>query len=232
MKMPVNSLATPKPLMAPGGVTPSMVVPRNSSRPMTNPLRRGTIAAGTSGLAPRPRRFATDPMVPRTRNFPSGVASRGRISPFEPRPLLAGRAPSVSVAVPLVASDASHLERVTVKHGDTYWKIAREYLGRGSRWQELLAINPGASDPRTLAAGSEIFVPRRVAVPNALASVSQTSRAVTVRPGDTLWAIARAHLGHGMAWTCLAHSNPKIQDPDLILPGEQISVPTSCGATP
>jgi nucleoid-associated protein YgaU len=227
MKLPANSFAAPKPMMAhPRGFL-GMIAPRNRSRRMmTNPLGRGAISTRTPEIVPSPKGREAESTFPPTRNIPSGVASRGRVSPFEPRPLASGRATSVLPERSLVLSEAAHLERVTVKVGDTYWKFAREYLGRGSRWQELLAINPGSSDPRELVAGSEIFVPRHAH------ALSGSSSHVKVQKGDTLWSIARAHLGSGTAWTCLAHFNLQIHNPDLILPGEMLSLPASCSATP
>jgi len=44
----------------------------------------------------------------------------------------------------------------------------------------------------------------------------------TVRRGDTLWDIARAH---GVSLPALIAANPQIANPDLILPGQQIHLP-------
>lgn len=47
---------------------------------------------------------------------------------------------------------------VVVKPGQTLFAIAREHLGSGARWRELVAANPGL-DPLTLRAGQEIRIP-------------------------------------------------------------------------
>jgi len=232
MKLPANSFAVVKPTIAPPNGSSRMIAPSSGSRPIVIPRERRDSAQTFSEIIPGLRTSTADPMVSRTRRVPSSVASRGRISPFEPRPVLPGRMISVSPWRAFVTTDVAHLERVTVKRGDTYWKFAREYLGHGSRWQELLEINPGASDPRALPEGSEIFVPRRGASPTGLTSSLNASRAITVRPGDTLWSIARSYFGSGAAWTCLAHFNPQIHNPDLILPGETLSLPSTCSPTP
>ena len=31
--------------------------------------------------------------------------------------------------------------RITVKHGDTLWQIAQTYLGKGSRYTEIVKLN-------------------------------------------------------------------------------------------
>lgn len=49
-----------------------------------------------------------------------------------------------------------------------------------------------------------------------------------VKPGDTLSAIARAHLGDAKRWPEIAKLNG-IQNPDLILPGDELRLPSSGG---
>jgi nucleoid-associated protein YgaU len=50
--------------------------------------------------------------------------------------------------------------------------------------------------------------------------------AVVIRRGDTLWALAAAHLGDPMLWPRLHAANrDRIRDPDLIYPGQQIDLP-------
>jgi spore coat assembly protein SafA len=44
----------------------------------------------------------------------------------------------------------------------------------------------------------------------------------TVKSGDTLWDIARAH---GVSLAALERANPQIANPDLILPNQQITIP-------
>lgn len=52
---------------------------------------------------------------------------------------------------------------------------------------------------------------------------SSNSNTVTVAPGDTLSAIADRH---GTTYVRLFDANPNIQDPNLILPGEVLRIPT------
>ena len=44
----------------------------------------------------------------------------------------------------------------------------------------------------------------------------------TVRKGDTLWAIARAY---GVPLTSLIRANPQIKNPNLIYPGNEVTIP-------
>jgi hypothetical protein len=51
-------------------------------------------------------------------------------------------------------------------------------------------------------------------------------RAVTVQPGNTLWAIARENYGEGILFVRLFEANrDRIRDPDLIYPGQVFEIP-------
>ena len=51
-------------------------------------------------------------------------------------------------------------------------------------------------------------------------------RAVTVQPGNTLWAIARDAYGDGILYVRVFEANRGlIRDPDLIYPGQIFTVP-------
>ncbi|MBA2934181.1 LysM peptidoglycan-binding domain-containing protein [Sphingomonas sp. CGMCC 1.13654] len=58
-------------------------------------------------------------------------------------------------------------------------------------------------------------------------SGSDTS-SYTVRSGDCLWNIARAH---GVSLSALEQANPQIANPDLIHPGQRITIPGGSGST-
>lgn len=69
-----------------------------------------------------------------------------------------------------------------------------------------------------------------------LTPASKTQEAVTVQPGDTLWAIAAAHLPPGASGAEIAAAWPAWfdlnqdqigSDPNLIHPGQQLLMPTS-----
>ncbi|SHM39343.1 Nucleoid-associated protein YgaU, contains BON and LysM domains [Roseovarius litoreus] len=53
-----------------------------------------------------------------------------------------------------------------------------------------------------------------------------TVRAVTVQPGNTLWAISRSNYGEGTMYVRIFEANrDRIRDPDLIYPGQVFTVP-------
>jgi nucleoid-associated protein YgaU len=110
---------------------------------------------------------------------------------------------------------------VTVKPGDSLWRLAASHLRDGRRWRELLALNPGLPNPDLLEAGSQIVVPASSAPPPALAKY-------TVRRGDSLSTIAQTQLGRGAAWPCMVRANPDLRDENLIREGQVLLLPASC----
>jgi len=110
---------------------------------------------------------------------------------------------------------------VTVKPGDSLWKLAQENLSKGLRWHDLLAANPAIVDANHIVAGSQIFLP-------AIASGFRTATRIIVQKGDTLTAIAYAQFGHASYWSCIAEANPAIRDANVIYKGQSLLVPVSC----
>lgn len=53
---------------------------------------------------------------------------------------------------------AGETEYVVVK-GDTLWGIAKRLLGKGSRYEEILALNPHVSKDQPLAIGTKLTLP-------------------------------------------------------------------------
>jgi nucleoid-associated protein YgaU len=49
----------------------------------------------------------------------------------------------------------------TVIEGDSLWKIAKEQLGKGTRYKEILALNPQISQNVPLAIGTKLKLPPR-----------------------------------------------------------------------
>lgn len=79
--------------------------------------------------------------------------------------------------------------------------------------------NPLASPlPTTL---DSFFPPRGVSEPAWDAPLAP-GETVRVERGDTLWKIAERHLGSGNEWPEIAATNPALQNPNQIQPGQQL----------
>jgi nucleoid-associated protein YgaU len=138
------------------------------------------------------------------------------------RPPAARLVPAQPPVAPVVVSvNPAKLNVVTVKRGDSLWKLAEQHLGHGLRWHELLSTNPGILDPNRIVAGSQIVLPASV-------STLRTATKLTVRAGDTLSQIAQTQLGHASYAACIAHANPAIRDANLIYQGQVLLLPASC----
>jgi nucleoid-associated protein YgaU len=124
---------------------------------------------------------------------------------------------------PLTGTQPASPGSVRIVKGDSLWKLAKEHLGRGSRWRELAALNPQITNPRTLRVGQWIQLPHT-------ASPAGNATRVRVHSGDTLWRLAQASFGTGLAWTCVAQANPDLRNPDLIYPGQSLVIPPSCSS--
>lgn len=123
--------------------------------------------------------------------------------------------------------------RYTVKRGDSLWSIARDRLGDGTRYTELVRLND------TVLGGRPDFI-----TPGTVLQLPATNPAATdadtyvVRPGDTLSAIAKTTLGHSDRYPeILDASRHTVQpdgayltDPDLIRPGWILTIPTTTTA--
>jgi phage tail protein X len=155
---------------------------------------------------------------------PAAVASTPNLSrkvvPVAPAvaPVVNPAAPAVNPVSPV--NPVSGMRLVTVRSGDTLWRIAEENLGRGSRWREVLAANPSIASPEALKAGMHINLPTDVRAPRAAS--------VKVSPGDTLTKIAQEQYGRASYWRCIAEANPSLADANRIYEGEELVLPSRC----
>ncbi len=116
---------------------------------------------------------------------------------------------------------------IIVKRGDSLWRLAQVNLGDGNRWRELLAVNPGLTDPRHIVPGSSINIGGNgLVTPEAPSAPSDST--ITVRKGDSLWKIAKLQLGSGGFWGCIAKANRTIRDANRIYAGQTLNLPSTC----
>jgi hypothetical protein len=64
--------------------------------------------------------------------------------------------PIVPTALPKRA--VSQTTSIRIVSGDTLWQLARKYLGTGTRWHELVSLNPNIQDPRQLQIGAQLIL--------------------------------------------------------------------------
>jgi nucleoid-associated protein YgaU len=159
------------------------------------------------------------PHAPSVRHTPAPV-SRNLLLPGKPVPVLPSLALRTAPVAPAVGS--LNAGKVRIQPGDSLWKLARRHLGSGSRWNELLAANPGISSPNHIQPGIVLVVPATDLRPRVQPS------SITIKSGDSLWKLAASQLGSGAAWTCIAQANPRLRDANRLRPGQILILPASC----
>ncbi|MEU3181390.1 LysM peptidoglycan-binding domain-containing protein [Streptomyces albidoflavus] len=147
-------------------------------------------------------------------------------------------------AAPAAPASATPVEPVALDAEATWWELAEEHLGDGSRYAELQRLNPGLPADSVLPAGTVVQVPGdsiaaggpRVQLAAAEKPAETEDRIVEVAAGDTLWGIAEEELGDGTKYGELYEASrsrpqpdglPRLSSPDLIQPGQEIAVPVA-----
>lgn len=64
------------------------------------------------------------------------------------------------------------------------------------------------------------------------ANEPKTGTTYTVQKGDTLWAIAKRFYGNGSHYTKIVNANPSISNPNLIHPGQVLTIPDASTPVP
>ncbi|MFJ9544070.1 hypothetical protein ACIRPX_43655 [Streptomyces sp. NPDC101225] len=158
------------------------------------------------------------------------------------------QAPPAAASTP--ASRTTYTVR-EVRPAQSLWGIAERELGDGERWREIADLNEGRTmaDGTVFHANSFLQPGWQLRMPDTAAATDGTTahetqsapaadapgpHVVTVRTGDYLSKIAERELGDGNQWPALfkaskgepqPHGLPKIHDPDVIRPGQQVNVP-------
>ena len=174
-------------------------------------------------------------------SLPTAAGTIAAAAPVDATPatqtaVAASVTPSPASAQPETTSTATQPEttltaatpRHIVVHGDSLWSIAERYLGSGTRYPEIAALNATLLNegPGFLQPGWVLTLPAEA---TAADSVSQ----YTVAPGDTLSGIARTQLGDETSWPRIYRASTQLRqdggrhlsDPDLILPGWTLAIP-------
>jgi nucleoid-associated protein YgaU len=179
--------------------------------PYQPPVKRSPFA--------RPKVFtAAPPMIGASRPPAARLVPAQPPAPVAPA-IVPVQPPKRNVAPTMVPPVS--LAVVTVKRGDSLWKLAEQHLGHGLRWHDLAVANPGILDPNRIVAGSQIVLPTAN-------STARTAAKFTVRTGDTLSEIAQTQLGHASYAACIARANPAILDANHIYAGQALLVPAVC----
>ncbi|HET6857483.1 MAG TPA: hypothetical protein VFH94_10355 [Streptomyces sp.] len=172
-------------------------------------------------------------------------------TPYAP---VTGPAPSSQTSNPALPTatpktpQAENTQEFTVGVEDTtWWELAEQLLGDGARYTELQRLNPQVPTTATvLPQGTTLRVPGHAPKPIEAAGTglrpqlaSRTpgtpdGNRVTVAPGDSLSKIAAEELHDADQWPALFEASrgtaqprglPRITNPDLIYPGQQVTVP-------
>ncbi|WP_330358896.1 hypothetical protein [Streptomyces chartreusis] len=148
-----------------------------------------------------------------------------------------------------LSSSITYTVRET-RPAESLWAIAEHELGDGERWREIADLNAGRTmtDGSVFRANSFLQPGWQLHMPNTgsagvhtqldegtrPADDEESEHVVTVRAGDYLSTIAQEELGDGNAWPQLFEASrgrpqpnglPAITNPNLIRPGQQITVP-------
>ncbi|MFD9964008.1 LysM peptidoglycan-binding domain-containing protein [Amycolatopsis sp. NPDC058986] len=180
--------------------------------------------ASATGAPAAPVAATAPPWPQKSTTTPSTAADTAQI---------ANRTESASVAPAARHEDAVPY---TVVHGDTLWGLAERHLGAGTRYHDIVQLNPNrlAHGADELHPGWVLLLPPGAHNLPRPAPVAATGRTVIVAPGDTLTAIAARELDDAQRWHDLFVCNVgrtqpdgrALRDPDLLLPGWHLHLPT------
>lgn len=107
----------------------------------------------------------------------------------------------------------------TVKAGDSWWRIAQQQMGSGSKMYELAEAN-GKTISSVIHPGDVLVVPKS----GGSSAPAPSGKTYTVQAGDSWWKIAAEQLGAGSKMYTLAAVNGKTIE-SVIHPGDVLVLP-------
>ena len=115
-----------------------------------------------------------------------------------------------------------------VKPSDTLSKVAYKVYGQTKMWTQIASNNSSfIKDPHSIYPGDVLKVPLLNDEAKSFSNKSKSSNekiTVTVKKGDTLWSLAKKHLGDGANWrTIWSQVADQVVNPDLIEVGQTIT---------
>ena len=197
----------------------------SSSRPRRPSPRRCFRARRPTAAAARPAAalVAESALAP-----PASVSVRGEFEGF-----------GAVASAPATAGVVVH----RVQGGDTLWDISQRHYGHvdADVIAAVVAANPQIADPDLILVGWEVVLPELepAAAPSPPTPPPEitgeaTWAVVQVQKGDSLWEIVERHYGHADAELVYAtvDANPTIENPNLIYPGQLITLPPAPAPRP
>ncbi len=125
---------------------------------------------------------------------------------------------------------------LTQRH-DTLWLLAEQHLRAGERFEEILALNLGVTQPdgRALARDGRVYPGWELRLPADATVEAHRPARVVVEPGDTLWDLAEEELGDPRRYREVFAENRGDLQPDgqrltraeLIKPGWVLTMPAT-----
>ena len=199
--------ATPEPPAEPAAAAPADPVP-----PTTDDLPEFDEA----GTAPTDEDF----LVERERATFTGTEETAIVE----GPAAAEPAPPAAPATRPASSDYA------VAPGDSLWKIAKRFYGKGDDWDKIAKAN-GLDAHSALRVGMKLTIPgvkaAALAPPAPRAEVAPApagTQEYTVKSGDSFWKIASRMLGKGSRHGEIAKLNPGVSSASLRV-GQKIIIP-------
>lgn len=133
-----------------------------------------------------------------------------------------------AAAKPTKAQDKT--QAYTVKSGDSLWSIAEQFLGDGEKYHQIAELNYGNVQDDGQALTKDHFLATGWTLQVPVTSQAASSTTYTVQTGDSLSGIAQEKLGDEADYTRILEANPSITTPDLIHPGDSITIPGHAAA--